>query len=132
MKNVLFVCVENSCRSQMAEAFLRMHGSGVANTYSCGSFPSGEVNQRAIEFMAECDYDMSKHKSKSVNELPAIEYEYVITMGCGDQCPTVSAKKHEDWDIEDPKDLSDERFRKIRSMIETRVQELILRIKHSV
>ncbi len=116
----------------MAEAFLRMFGNGVTNTYSCGSSPSGEVNQRAIKFMAECGYDMSKHKSKSVNELPAIEYGYVITMGCGDQCPPVPAKIHEDWDIEDPKDLSDDRFREIRSTIETRVQELILRIKHSV
>jgi protein-tyrosine-phosphatase len=116
----------------MAEAFLHMFGKGVANAYSCGSSPSGEVNQRAIEFMAECDYDMSKHKSKYVNELPAIEYEYVITMGCGDQCPTAPAKTHEDWDIEDPKDLPDDRFRDIRSTIETRVQELILRIKHSV
>jgi protein-tyrosine-phosphatase len=116
----------------MAEAFLRMHGSGVANTYSCGSSPSGEVNQRAIEFMAECDYDMSKHKSKSANELPEIEYEYVIFMGCGDQCPLVPNKIYEDWDIEDPKNLSDNRFREIRSTIETRVQELILRINKSV
>jgi protein-tyrosine-phosphatase len=78
--------------------------------------------------MAEYDYDMSKHKSKSINELPVIEYEFVISMGCGDQCPIVSAKIYEDWDIEDPKNLSDNRFREICSMIETRVQELILRL----
>ncbi|MEE8320571.1 MAG: arsenate reductase ArsC, partial [Gammaproteobacteria bacterium] len=128
---ILFVCIENSCRSQMAEAFLNMFGEGIVNAYSCGSSPSGKVNERAITFMAEFSYDMSKQKSKSVDELPAIEYEYVITMGCSDQCPVVPAKMHEDWDIEDPKHLSDKRFREIRSTIETRVKELILRIKCS-
>lgn len=131
MKKILFVCIENSCRSQMAEAFLNMFGEGIITAYSCGSSPSGNVNERAIAFMAECGYDMSKQKSKSVDELPAIEYEYVITMGCGDQCPTVPAKMHEDWDIEDPKYLSDDRFREIRTTIELRVKELVLRIKNA-
>jgi protein-tyrosine-phosphatase len=86
---VLFVCVENSCRSQMAEAFARMHGTGVVEAYSSGSRPSGKVNPRAIEFMQERGYDLNRHASKPLSANPDVEYDFAITMGCGDECPLV-------------------------------------------
>lgn len=127
MKKVLFVCVENSCRSQMAEAYARMHGSGMVEAYSSGSRPSGKVNERAIQFLAEKGYDLSRHASKSLDEIPAVEYDYAITMGCGDECPYVQARHREDWGLPDPKHLSDEDFRKVRDDIEARVKQLIAR-----
>lgn len=129
MKRVLFVCVENSCRSQMAEAFARMHGQDILEAYSSGSHPSGKVNERAVKFMAERGYDLSRHTSKSLNEIPDIEYDYAITMGCGDECPYVKAQHREDWGLPDPKNLSDEEFRKVRDSIERQVRGLIARCR---
>src|SRR5437868_3361611 len=114
---ILFVCVENSCRSQMAEAFAKMRGEGKIEAYSSGSKPSGKVNPRAIEFMKETGYDLSTHASKSLADIPQIEYDFAITMGCGDECPSVRAKHREDWQIPDPKNLSPEEFRRIRDRI---------------
>jgi len=129
MNKVLFVCVENSCRSQMAEAFTRLHGQSVIEAYSSGSRPSGRVNERAIQFMAERGYDLSSHASKSLDEIPAVEYDYAITMGCGDECPYIKAKHREDWSLPDPKHMSDEEFRKVRDAIERRVIALISRCR---
>ncbi len=125
MKNILFVCIENSNRSQMAEAFAKIHGKEKVNAYSSGSRPSGKINPRAIEFMKELGYDLNQHGSKSLDEIPKEEYEYAITMGCGDECPLVKAKKRLDWQIPDPKDLSAEEYRKIRDLIEQKVKELL-------
>ena len=125
MKKILFVCIENSCRSQIAEAFAKIHGKDVLEPYSSGSRPSGIVNPKAIASMKEIGYDMSTHKSKSLSEIPDIEYDYVITMGCGDACPFVRAKHHEDWGIPDPKDMDVEGFRKVREKIEEKVKALI-------
>ena len=105
MKRVLFVCVENSCRSQVAEAFARMHGAGAVEPYSAGSKPSGQVNPKALESMRELGYDLGKHHSKSLAEIPAIEYNVAVTMGCGDAYPSVRAKEREDWNILDPKGM---------------------------
>jgi len=129
MKKVLFVCIENSCRSQIAEAFARIHGTGVIEPYSSGSRPSGIVNPKGIASMKEIDYDMSTHRSKPLTEFDDVEFDYVITMGCGDECPFVRAKHREDWGIPDPKDMDEEGFREIRSMIEDKVKELIKDIK---
>jgi len=128
MKKVLFVCIENSCRSQIAEAFARIHGKGKIEPYSSGSRPSGRVNPKAIESMKEIGYDLSAHSSKSLDEIPQEQYEYVITMGCGDECPFVPARQRENWAIPDPKNLDTDEFRKIRDMIETKVKDLIIRI----
>lgn len=125
MKNILFVCIENSNRSQMAEAFAKIHGQGKVNAYSSGSRPSGKINPRAIEFMKEKNYDLTQHGSKSLDEIPKVEYEYAITMGCGDECPLVNAKNRIDWQIPDPKDLPAEEYRKIRDLIEDKVSTLI-------
>ncbi len=124
LKQVLFVCIENSCRSQMAEAFGRMHGADAIEFHSSGSRPSGRVNERAIMFMRERNYDLSTHTSKALNEIPDVEYDYAITMGCGDECPMVRARHREDWGIPDPKHANDEEFRRIRELIERKVLEL--------
>ncbi len=128
MKKILFVCVENSCRSQMAEGFTRMHGSGIIEVYSSGSNPSGMVNPKAIASMGDIGYDLSVHQSMGLDEVPAVEYDYAITMGCGDECPTVKARHREDWGIPDPKYMGPEEFGKIRDLIESKVKELLSRL----
>ena len=124
-KSWLFVCVENSNRSQMAEAFARIHGGDKVEAYSAGSRPSGKINPKAIRTMKEIGYDLSKHRSKSLSEIPDIEFDFVATMGCGDACPFVRATRREDWDIPDPKDLPPDEFRAVRDLIETRVNAAI-------
>jgi arsenate reductase len=124
-KHVLFVCVENSNRSQMAEAFARMHGGETVEAHSAGSRPSGRVNPRAIEFMAEKGYDLSTHTSKSLDQFNGTGVDVAVTMGCGDSCPLVRSARREEWNIPDPKDLPDDEFRKVRDLIETKVKELI-------
>jgi len=124
-KKLLFVCIENSNRSQMAEAFAKIHGNDVAEAYSAGSKASGVVNPRAIKAMNEIGYDLSKHKSTSLDEIPQITYDYVVSMGCGEKCPFVPAKQRLDWDIPDPKAMEPEEFNKIRDLIEKKVKELL-------
>lgn len=131
MKKALFVCIENSCRSQIAEAFARIHGSGVIEPYSSGSRPSGIVNPKAIASMEEIGYDMSTHKSKSLSDIPDIEYDYVITMGCGDECPFVRAKHREDWGIPDPKDMDEDGFRGVRDTIEEKVKGVLQKLQEA-
>ena len=126
---VLFVCVENANRSQIAEAFARMHGHEVFDAFSAGSRPSGVIKQRAIAAMAERGYDLTTHRSKSLNEIPTDPYEWVITMGCGDECPWVPTAHREDWPLPDPRDMTDEEFANVRDDIERRVVELIERIR---
>ena len=124
-KRLLFVCVENSNRSQMAEAFARMHGGDAVEAYSAGSRPSGVVNPKAIAAMGELGYDLSAHRSKSLEEIPQVEYDFVATMGCGDSCPFVRAKSRVDWQIPDPKHLDAAGFNEIRDLIERHVKEAI-------
>ena len=125
MKKVVFVCVENSNRSQMAEAFARMHGNGKVEPYSAGSRPSGRVNPKAIEAMRELGYDLTTHTSKGLDGFNGKEVEVAITMGCGDECPLVLAKQRLDWQIPDPRDMTPEQFREVRNLIESKVKELI-------
>src|SRR5205823_12304266 len=100
-KRVLFVCVENSNRSQMAEAFARIHGGKSVKVFSAGSRPSGRINPKAVEAMREVGYDLTTHGSKSLQDIAAGEYDAAVTMGCGDACPMVSAKRREEWQIPD-------------------------------
>lgn len=125
MKKVLFVCVENSNRSQMAEAFARIHGGGVIEALSAGSKPSGRVNPKAIQAMSELGYDLSTHQSKGLEEFNGREVEVAVTMGCGDECPLVHAKMRVDWQIPDPREMSPDEFRGVRDLIETKVKQLI-------
>ena len=127
-KRVLFVCVENSCRSQMAEAFARVHGAGRVEAYSAGSRPSGQVNPNAVTSMKELGYDLSRHSSKTLTEIPDIEFDFVVTMGCGDQCPVLPTKYREDWEIRDPKAMPPDEFRAVRDLIEAKVKNLISRL----
>ena len=125
MKRFLFVCVENSCRSQLAEAFARIYGGDDVEAYSAGSRPSGIVNPKAIESMREIGYDLSKHKSKSLDELPDVKWDFVATMGCGDECPFIRDARREDWGIPDPKDMSAEDFRRVRDQIAEKVKRIL-------
>jgi arsenate reductase len=125
LKQVLFVCVENSNRSQMAEAFARLHGGGRVEAQSAGSRPSGKVNPRAIAFMKEIGYDLSTHASKPLDQFSGQDIDVAVTMGCGDACPLVKARRREEWQIPDPKELPDEQFRQVRDLIERKVKELL-------
>jgi glutathione/glutaredoxin type arsenate reductase len=125
MKKVLFVCVENSCRSQMAEGFAKALGGLKLEAYSAGSRPSGKVNPDAVKIMREVGIDISTVKSKGFNDLAVKDFDYVITMGCKDICPLVPAKEHIDWRIEDPKGKGEEFFRKTRDLIKEKVELLI-------
>jgi len=127
MKRVLFVCVENSNRSQMAEAFAHIHGGENVDARSAGSAPSGVINPKAVRFMSEIGYDLTRHASKSLDDIDG-EFDAVVTMGCGDNCPWVPAKRREDWGLPDPKHMDDEGYRKIRDEIEERVKALLAEI----
>jgi protein-tyrosine-phosphatase len=128
-KRIIFVCVENSNRSQMAEAFAHLHAGPRVEAHSAGSRPSGTVNPRAIEFMRERGYDLSTHVSKSLANIPDAEYAAAITMGCGDECPHLRALRREDWGIPDPKHLSPDEFRSIRDLIEQKVLQLLVELE---
>lgn len=129
-KRILFVCVENSCRSQMAEAFARINrANDEIEIFSAGSRPSGEVNPKAIASMREIGYDLARHESKSLACIPDVEYAAVVTMGCGDECPFVRAARREDWNIPDPKNLPPEEFRAVRELIEMKVKNLLREVE---
>ena len=117
----VFICVENSNRSQMAEAFARMAG---IDAYSAGSRPSGKVNPKAIEAMREVGYDLTEHFSKSLDELPDKQFDIAVTMGCGDACPNLKAVRREDWQIPDPKEMPPQEFRAVRDLIRSKVNQL--------
>lgn len=124
-KTFLFVCIENSNRSQMAQAFAKIWGGEEVEAYSAGSRPSGKINPRAIVAMAELGYDLSTHDSKSLDEIPAIQFDYVVTMGCGDACPWVPAVHRIDWQIPDPREMDPIEFNEVRDLISKKVKELI-------
>ena len=123
-KRVLFVCVENSNRSQMAEAFARIHSGDSVEALSAGSRPSGRINAKAIRFMSELGYDLTTHASKSLDDIDG-EFDAVVTMGCGDACPWVPAKRREDWALPDPRDMDDDGYRAVRNDISRRVKSLL-------
>jgi protein-tyrosine-phosphatase len=128
MKRVLFVCVENSNRSQMAQAFAAIHGGSGVAAHSAGSRPSGKINPKAVDAMRELGYDLTTHQSKSLAEIPDGPYDAVVTMGCGDACPNVAARVREDWLIPDPRDMAPDQFRAVRDLIGTKVKELLGRL----
>ncbi len=123
--NLLFVCIENSNRSQMAEGFARHLGRGRVLAFSAGSRPSGQINPRAIGFMKDQGIDISVQRSKSLEDLPKLHWDWIVTMGCGDACPALPATHRLDWDLPDPKHLDDDGFRAVRDRIERLVASLI-------
>ncbi|MBI3565343.1 MAG: arsenate reductase ArsC [Elusimicrobia bacterium] len=125
---LLFVCVENSCRSQMAEGFARLHGAGAVEAYSAGSRPSGKVNATAAAVMKEKGVDLGVQRSKGLDDLPPGRWDAVVTMGCGDACPHLPAVRRLDWALPDPKHLPLDGFRAVRDDIEARVKVLIAEV----
>ncbi len=125
-KKVLFVCVENSNRSQMSQAFAKIYGNDSIEAYSAGSKPSGKINPKAIAAMKELGYDLSTHQSKSLKEVEQYApFDAVVTMGCGDACPWMPAKTFLDWQIPDPKEMNEQDFRKVRNLVEEKVKNLL-------
>ena len=125
-KKLLFVCVENSNRSQMSQAFARILGGDLIEPYSAGSKPSGIVNAKAIAAMKAIGYDLSTHESKSLDDVRAFApFDVVVTMGCGDACPWMPAHKFVDWQIPDPKHMDAAAFNEVRDLIKSKVQELL-------
>ncbi|MFI5163898.1 MAG: arsenate reductase ArsC [Bacteroidia bacterium] len=130
MSKILFVCIENSNRSQMAEAFVKMFGKDNVLASSAGSKPSGKINPKAIEAMKKIGYDLTKHHSKSVDDFRNEKFDYAITMGCGDECPFISATHRIDWNIPDPKNMEMKEFLQVRNVIGEKVNELLSEILH--
>ena len=125
-KKILFVCIENSNRSQMSQAFARMTGGDKVEAYSAGSAPSGKINPKAIDAMAELGYDLTQHHSKSLEEVKEFApFDVVVTMGCGDACPWMPANEFIDWQIPDPKNMDPEHFNEVRDLIGRKVKDLI-------
>jgi protein-tyrosine-phosphatase len=121
----LFVCVENSCRSQMAEAFARLHGGPGVLAYSAGSRPSGRVHPKVVQAMREVGIDLAGHRSKGLAAVPDLEYDAVAALGCGDACDQVRASRREAWDFPATKNLPPEEVRQVRDRIEAKVKELL-------
>jgi protein-tyrosine-phosphatase len=122
---VIFVCVENSNRSQMAEAFARIHGGDRVEAFSSGSRPSGRVNPKAVEAMRQLGYDLTTHHSKGLDEFNGQPFAAAVTMGCGDECPLVLAEQRVDWQIPDPKELPPDQFNEVRDLIGRKVKDLL-------
>lgn len=124
-RRYLFVCVENACRSQMAEAFARLHGGEEVEAFSAGSDPAAEVNPTAVEVMRERGVDLAGRRPSSAADLPELTFDAVVSMGCGDRCPSVPARRRLEWDVPDPKRMPADEFRRVRDEVERRVLELL-------
>jgi len=122
---IVFVCVENARRSQMAEGFANAFGQGRLEVYSGGSSPSSQIDPLVIEVMKEQGIDLSGKRPKGLNDLPPIEMDYLVTMGCEETCPAVLAKQVIEWQIPDPKGKPIEVFRQLRDLIEEKVRTLL-------
>ncbi len=124
-RRLLFCCVENQCRSQMAEAFARIHGGDRVEAYSAGARPSGRVHPKAVAAMRECGYDLGRHRSKGLADVPDVQFDVLVTFGVRNACARVRARRREDWGLPVPKDLPPEQFRAVRDRIEDKVKELL-------
>jgi arsenate reductase (thioredoxin) len=124
MKTVLFICVHNSGRSQMAEAFFNQMAQGKAKAISAGSQPANKVNPTVVEAMREVGIDISRNQPKLLTLEMMKGITLAITMGCENACPYTTAETR-DWALEDPKDKPVEEVRRIRDEIKTRVSDLI-------
>ena len=127
-KKVAFVCVHNSCRSQMAEGWAKKLGGGVIEAYSAGTEEYPEIKPFAVQVMEEAGVDMSGYHPKLLSEIPA-DVDILVTMGCNVVCPFVPAGHTEDWGIDDPSGGSKDVFEKTRELVRSKVVELIERVK---
>ena len=126
---IVFVCIENSCRSQMAQGFAEAFGKGKLEVYSAGSRPSSHINPLAIEVMKEKGIDLSEKHPKNLDDLPPVEMDFLVTMGCEETCPAALAKKIIEWEIPDPKGRPINIFREVRDLIEDKVRSLVKEIE---
>jgi len=126
---IAFICVENARRSQMAEGFAEALGREDVEIYSAGSNPSSQIDPSVIEVMKEKGIDLGTKRPKSLDDLPKVEMDYLVTMGCEESCPAVLAKKTIEWEIPDPKGKSIDVFREVRNMIEEKVKGLLKEIE---
>jgi arsenate reductase (thioredoxin) len=122
---VLFVCVHNAGRSQMAAALLERHGAGRISVRSAGSEPADELNPAVVEAMREIGIDLDGRRPRRLADEDVSEADVVVTMGCGDACPVYPGKRYEDWSLEDPSGKSLEEVRPIRDEIDGRVRDLV-------
>ena len=122
---VLFVCVHNAGRSQMAAGFMEKLSNGKVTVLSAGSAPKDSINPMAIQAMAEVDIDIANNQPKILTTEAVKESDVVITMGCGDTCPFYPGKRYEDWVLDDPAGQSIEKVRVIRDQIKVKVEELL-------
>ncbi len=122
---VLFVCVHNAGRSQMAAAFLRRLGGRSVRVRSAGTAPAGEVHPEVVEAMSEMGIDLTRARPSALEDDAVEEADVVVTMGCGDACPVYPGKRYEDWELEDPAGRPLEEVRSIRDEIERRVRALL-------
>lgn len=129
-KKVAFVCVHNSCRSQMAEGWAKKLGSEVFEAYSAGTESYPEVKPLAIKVMEEAGVDMSGHYPKLLSDIPT-EVDILITMGCNVKCPHVPCRYKEDWGISDPSGGTVEDYRRTRDVIKERVEDLIKIVRNN-
>ena len=125
MKRVLFVCVHNAGRSQMAAGFMQSLGAGKVEVLSAGSAPKETINPVAVEAMAEVGIDIANNKPKILTDDAVIASDVVITMGCGDTCKFYPGKRYEDWQLDDPAGKGIEAVRVIRDEIKDRVGKLL-------
>jgi len=125
--NILFVCIGNSCRSQMAEAFANKHGEGRIRAWSAGSAPLGEITPKTYEVMREKGMELEDHWSKGLRDVPTKEMDVVVGMGCEVSCPVPIGFKGQviEWNIPDPYGSGIEYFREVRDLIEQQVKALI-------
>ncbi|WP_238917009.1 arsenate reductase ArsC [Clostridium sp. YIM B02555] len=128
---VAFVCVHNSCRSQMAEALGKLYGSSVFESYSAGTETKPQINQDAVRIIKDLyNIDMNKtQKSKLLSDIPSVDI--VITMGCNVECPFLPCKYREDWGLDDPTGKNDEEFIKTAKTIEEKIKDLANRIENN-
>jgi protein-tyrosine-phosphatase len=125
-KQVLFVCFGNANRSQLAEAFARIHGGDRIDAYSAGVAAAASIDDRAIAAMADRGYDLSTHRPKNLNDVPQVNYDAVVTMGCEEKCPSIPAATHIAWELPQGKTAGE--YAALCSEIEDRVKALIARL----
>ena len=130
-KKVAFICVHNSCRSQMAEALGKLYGENIFESYSAGTETKPQINQDAVRIIKDLyDVNMNKtQKSKLLSEIPKVDI--VVKMGCNVVCPFLPAQHTEDWGLDDPTGKSDEEFIKTAKLIEEKVKDLVVRIQNN-
>jgi arsenate reductase len=124
-KRILFVCVGNCCRSQMAEGFARYSAGDLFDVFSAGSKPAGYVHPEAVKVMAEVGIDIANQSSKGFHELPYKQFDYMVSMGCGVVCPFYPSKEKIEWQIEDPMGKKTADFRRVRDEIERKVDSFL-------